>query len=118
MQHENLIHPAGQASIESIWAAILELHYIPFCVVMKAQNMKGGKEMTGALQILQLLTPLSWLCCFSEKLGAKSVSALDLHIISSGKTDGSDKTNSGSVFAGNPRGWRAFSCAVDSSTER
>lgn len=29
LQHENLIHPAGQPSIESIWAAILELHYIP-----------------------------------------------------------------------------------------
>lgn len=41
LQHENLIHPAGQASIESIWAAILELHYIPSVWSWKRRTRRG-----------------------------------------------------------------------------
>lgn len=40
------------------------------------------------------------------------------HLISFGKTDGSDGTDSGSVFVGNPWGCWAFSCAADSSAKR
>lgn len=41
LQHENLIHPAGQASIESMWAAILELHYIPSVWSWKRRTWRG-----------------------------------------------------------------------------